>query len=213
MSSDFSKLYIKYKQLQAIKKSISEAFYLLKNSIENKGKILICGNGGSASDSEHMAGELLKSFKKMRSLPHEKKEEFVKVLGEKDGTFISNSLHMGIKAVPLVSFSSFITAFSNDGSFEMVFAQQVFVLGDSQDVLFAFSTTGNSKNIINAIKTAKVKGIKSILLTGGNGGTGAQIADVPVIVPASEPFEVQEFHLPVYHAICAELERYFYGSE
>lgn len=156
------------------------------------GKVLLCGNGGSAADCEHISGELLKGFLKKRPYLQED-EAFAK-------------LQQGIAAIPLSSLSSALSAFANDVDAELVFAQLVGALGTKNDRFWAISTSGNSKNVVAAAKTAKAIGMQTIALTGKGGGALAEICDIVIAVPETETYRIQELHLPVYHAICAECE-------
>lgn len=156
------------------------------------GKVLLCGNGGSAADCEHISGELLKGFLKKR--PY----------NENDAAF--DKLQQGIAAIPLSSLSAAISAFANDVDPELVFAQLVGALGKSEDVFWGISTSGNSKNVVAAAKIAKARGMKTIALTGKNGGALAMLCDIAICVPEEETYRIQELHLPVYHAICAQCE-------
>ena len=168
------------------------------------GKILLCGNGGSAADSEHIAGELLKGFLTKRTPNDRELTGLSLALGSEE---LAGKLQRGIPAIPLPSMSAAISAFSNDVDPELVYAQLVYALGKKGDVLIGLSTSGNSKNVVHAIKIAKSLGIKTIALTGRDGGELKNIADVTIRVPATETYKVQEYHLPIYHAICAEAER------
>lgn len=204
-------LYTRYPELQGLDHAILETFSILRDSVNGGGKILVCGNGGSASDSEHMVGELLKSFMMKRPIDRRFHDQFHKLYGA-EGVSIADALESGIKAISLVSQSAFITAYSNDVDPDAIFAQQVFVYGDPGDVLVAFSTSGNSNNIIYAIKTAVVKDMKTVLFTGSDGGKAAKFAECSIKVPADKSYSIQEYHLPIYHAICAMLEQEFYGK-
>ena len=196
----------RYPLLSSIKSSISEAIIILKESIENGGTILICGNGGSAADSEHIVGELMKGFMSKRELSPQEKLPFIKN-GNSD---IADKLQGTIPAISLVSQSGIITAFANDIDPDLIFAQQVYGYRNINSVVLAISTSGNSKNIINAVRTAKSLGMKSVSLLGGTGGELSKISSVSIIVPNSSTPLIQELHLPVYHAICAILEAEFF---
>ncbi len=211
MSYKISNLYERYPELKKIDYSISKAFSMLKRTILDDGIIFTCGNGGSASDAEHIAGELLKSFLIRRSTSSKFRIKAKKVIGKIDGNKICDGLEDGIRSISLNGHPSFSTAFSNDRSPSMVFAQQLHVLGRRGDTLVAISTSGNAINVLNALKISKIKGIRSILLTGSLGGECSKIADLSIRVPASETYKVQEYHLPIYHALCAMLEEEFYG--
>ena len=168
-------------------------------------KILICGNGGSAADSEHIAGELLKSFTLKRKPPVELCEKLTKAYGE-EGTFIADNIQMGIKCIPLTSFNAFSTAFINDCDEKMLFAQLVNALGDENDILLAISTSGNSKNVCYAAQLAKIKNLKVISLTGDTGGKLKNLSDILLNVPSKIVYKIQEYHLPIYHLICLCVE-------
>ena len=211
MPEIISELYTRYPELQGLDHVILKTFCILKDTVVGGGKILVCGNGGSASDSEHMVGELLKSFMIKRGVDMRYHERFNKLYGD-EGVSIVNSLESGIKALSLVSQTAFITAYCNDVDPDAIFAQQVFVYGDPGDVLVAFSTSGNSNNIVYALKTAVVKDMKTILFTGSDGGKAAKLAECSIKVPADKSYSIQEYHLPIYHAICAMLEQEFYGK-
>ena len=166
------------------------------------GKLLLCGNGGSASDCEHISGELLKGFLSKRPIGDE--------LPMLDGD-IRAKLQRGIGAVPLPSLSALSTAFSNDVDPMLTFAQGVYALGQKGDVVLGLSTSGNAKNVIAAMKVAKAMGLKTIAMTGESGGEMKKIADISLCVPETETYKVQQLHLPAYHAICAEAERILFG--
>jgi len=191
-------LYSRYPQLKPCKEEIGKAFDILLTSYRNGGKVLTCGNGGSASDSEHIVGELLKKFRKHRNTDA--------WLAAKLPPELVAKLEGALPAISLVSMSGIITAFANDVAWETVFAQQVVGLGRTGDVLIALSTSGNSVNCVNAALVAKAKGMKVIAMTGMGGGKLGELADAAVKVPEKETFKIQELHLPVYHALCAAIE-------
>ncbi len=197
----------KYPALECCKLDISKAFETIVRCYENGGKLLLAGNGGSAADAEHIVGELMKSFIKKRH-PN---AEFIMALknlsGENDWP---EKLQTALPAVAL-SANSLITAVINDVEGEMVFAQQVMGLGEEGDVFIGISTSGNSRNVALAGYTAKAKGLNVIALTGEQGGKMNEIADTVIKVPAKETYEVQELHLPVYHALCLMIEDYFFA--
>lgn len=204
------KLILTYPVLKDCKHDISEAFELMKSAFLNKAILLACGNGGSAADAEHMVGELMKAFKLRRSLPDELKEKLMHN-NKIEGAFLAEHLQQSLPSISLVSQTSLSTAIGNDVSADLIFAQQVIGYGKQGDILFAISTSGNSRNILNAIYTAKAIGMKVIGLTGSTGGKIKQYCDVAICVPAGETHRIQELHLPVYHTICAMLEEYFFG--
>lgn len=207
----FDTLYTTYPALLPQKEAIRQAFGLLLTCAANRSLIMVCGNGGSAADSEHIVGELMKGFNLRRELNEAEKAKFA---GIENGEDIAAKLQGAIRAVSLVSQVGVISAYANDVDASLVFAQQVWGYASSpDDVLIALSTSGNSLNIVNAVKTAKAAGIKSIAITGEKESRLSALADVTVRLPAHTPFEVQEFTLPVYHALCAALETELFGKQ
>ena len=166
---------------------------------------MTCGNGGSAADAEHIAGELMKSFKRQRPITGEQRAALSAAFPD-GGAYLARHLQQGIPCISLVSQVSLMTAFANDVAADMAFAQQVFVYGCPGDVLIGLSTSGNATNVVNACATAKASGVKTIGITGEHGGKLRGICDVTIAVPARETYRVQEYHLPVYHALCAMME-------
>ena len=199
-----------YPQLSGCVDDISAAFELLKNVCMRGGLIMTCGNGGSAADAGHIVGELMKSFKLKRPLTAEQKETLVTAFPD-DGAYFAGHLQRGIRAISLSGQSTLMSAYINDVDPDMVFAQQVFGYGAVGDALIAISTSGNSKNVVYACKVAHAFGIGTIGMTGEDGGKLLEICDVTIRVPACETFRVQEYHLPVYHALCAMLEIEMFG--
>lgn len=200
-----------YPDLEVCRQDLNTAFEILKTSYTQNGKTLICGNGGSASDSEHIVGELMKGFISKRPLSENVRQKFREFFPE-EGDYLADHLQGALPAISLVSHSALITAFSNDVSAETVFAQQVYGYGRPEDVLLAISTSGNSANVVRAVQVAKVMGLKTIGLTGRKGGKLAGLCDVNIIVPRELTHEIQELHLPVYHALCISLEEAFFSS-
>ena len=184
------------------------AFEIAAESYRSGKKLLVCGNGGSAADSEHIVGELMKSFKKKRAIDGEVKTRLL-ALGE-DGEKLAASLEGTLRAVSLASHPALSTAFNNDKDPAVTFAQQLYGYADDGDVLVAISTSGSSRNCVLAAVTAKAKGVKTIALTGKNPGRLSALADVAILVPETETYKVQELHLPVYHCLCAMLEEEFF---
>lgn len=205
-----TKLTGNYPQIKEIESSIIVAFEMIKESYQKSGKLLLCGNGGSASDCEHIVGELMKGFLLKRKL-----SETAALLLKKCGadTNMLNNLEEALPAVSLVAHTSFISAWCNDNDADYMFAQQVYALGNAGDILWAISTSGNSVNVINAAITARAKGIKVIGMTGRKGGKLQEYADAMIRVPSDETARIQELHIPIYHEICAMLENYFFGSD
>lgn len=181
---------------------INNALDILINCYKNGGKLLVCGNGGSAADAEHITGELMKSFKLKRRLPEHLKE----VLGD----YIYNHLEGALPCISLVSQTALTTAYANDQAPDLSFAQQVYGYGRENDVFLGISTSGNSKNVIYAAEVAKALGLKVIGLTKHGSNKLREISDVCIGVEKDETFEIQELHLPVYHALCAALEVEFF---
>lgn len=199
----------RYPTLDHITDSLLTAFATIKGSYENGGKLLIAGNGGSCADSEHIVGELMKGFVKRRPVP----DEFVKELKEAAPEYwekLAAGLQGGLAALTLTGHSALSTAYLNDVEGTMGFAQQLYVLGKREDVFLGISTSGNAANVLYAMSVAKAKGMKTIAMTGSEGGTMSRVADVTMAVPENETYRIQELHLPVYHTLCLMLEEYFF---
>ena len=177
----------------------------MRIAFEGGGKLLICGNGGSAADSDHIAGELLKGFDSKRPLGAEWQAKL--------GAELAGNLQGAFPVIPLTGLSAISTAYANDCNADYIFAQLVFGLGQKGDVLLCISTSGNSKNVLHAAAVARAKGIRVVGLTGESGGNLVADADVCVRVPANIVWEIQEYHLPVYHTLCLMLEDHFFGGE
>lgn len=203
-----TELLTRYPALQGNEQEIVAVYEILKNCFAMGKRLYLCGNGGSAADCEHIAGELLKSFKKCRPLSSDLVEG-LKKQGDR-GQVLIESLEGGLPAVSLCGHAAFSTAFQNDRDPMYVFAQQVGVWGQSGDVLLTLSTSGNSKNCIYAATVAKAKNMQVVAMLGGNGGALKALADASVTVPEKETFKVQELHFPVYHCLCAMLEEEFF---
>lgn len=208
MNTGLSSLLQRYPTLQACEPELRAAFDLLVTAYRAGNKLLVCGNGGSAADSEHIVAELMKGFLKRRPVSAADAAKLEAVGGKE----IASRLQGTLAAISLPSQMSLLTATANDNDFEMVFAQQVYGLGKPGDVLLAISTSGNSKNICNAIIAAKAFGLKSIALTGRSGGDLRPLADVAIKVPSDNVAEIQELHLPVYHWLSTELEAAFFSE-
>ena len=200
----------RYPVLGDCESPLHAAFELLANAYRNGNKLLVCGNGGSAADSEHIVGELMKGFLKRRPIPAEH-AAMLERLGDY-GKQIAGRLEGALAAISLPSQMSLLTATANDGDYEMTFAQQVYGLGRPGDVLLAISTSGKSRNVCNAVVVAKAYGLKSIGLTGRSGGELAGLADIAIKVPSDDVAEIQELHLPVYHWLSTELEAEFFSE-
>ena len=201
----------RYPVLETVKQDIIDAYLLLEECYEHDGKLLIAGNGGSAADSEHIAGELMKRFKTPRPVSKDMAEK-LRTIDPIRGENLVKNLEQGLMAIPLVAHEALTTAYINDVDGLGVFAQQLFGFGRPGDVFLGISTSGNSNNILSATVVARALGIKVIGLTGANGGELADVADVAVKVPEIETYMIQELHLPVYHSWCLMLEDKFFGK-
>jgi D-sedoheptulose 7-phosphate isomerase len=211
MSTGLSSFLQRYPVLRACETELRAAFDLLSAAYRNGNKLLICGNGGSAADSEHIVGELMKGFLKRRPIPPEHVAK-LEAASSGSGKQIAERLQGALASISLPSQMSLLTAIANDGDYDMTFAQQVYGLGRPGDVLLAISTSGGSKNVCHAVIVAKAFGLKSIALTGASGGGLAPLADVAIKVPSDNVAEIQELHLPVYHWLSTELEAAFFKS-
>ena len=205
----YEELLQRYPLLQAEKENILSAFQAIKATYQGGGTLFCAGNGGSAADCEHIVGELLKCFKKRRDIDSKTAGNLLK--NGEDGAFILSKLEGSLPAVSLVSQTGILTAFANDKAWETAIAQQLYGLAKAGDCFLALSTSGNSKNCVYAAMVAKAKDVRTVALTGENGGKLKEICDCCVCVPETETFKVQELHLPVYHCICAMLEEEFFA--
>lgn len=202
----------RYPSLKSIEQQIIDAYLVMERCYLNGGKLLLAGNGGSAADCEHIAGELMKRFKLPRQVPADIAGKLCRIDPQR-GPLLSGNLECSLMAIPLVAHEALSTAYINDVDGLGVFAQQLFGFGRKGDVFLGISTSGNSKNIMNATVVARALEIPVIGLTGAGGGELAEVADVAVKVPASETYMIQELHLPVYHCWCLMLEDRFFGGE
>jgi D-sedoheptulose 7-phosphate isomerase len=209
VNTRLSSLLERYPTLQGCEPELRSAFDLLAAAYQSGNKLLVCGNGGSAADSEHIVAELMKGFLKRRPISAADAAK-LEESGGPAGKTIAARLQGALAAISLPSQISLLTATANDGDYEMVFAQQVYGLGRRGDVLLAISTSGKSTNMCSAIITAKAFGLKSIALTGKSGGDLAPLVDVAIKVPSDNVAEIQELHLPVYHWLSTELEAAFF---
>lgn len=199
----------RYPSLSVCRDDIVKAAELMVRCYENGGKIMTCGNGGSAADAVHIVGELMKGFCKRRELP-ENEKNVLSAYGE-EGRVLAENLQGTLASVSLINEISLQTAFSNDVLPELGTAQQLYGLAEKGDVFIGISTSGNAKNLYYASIAAKAKGCSVVILSGRDGGILKRLADVSVIVPETETYKIQELHLPVYHAICLALEEEFFG--
>ncbi|MBQ7320671.1 MAG: SIS domain-containing protein [Clostridia bacterium] len=194
-----------YPQLQCCAEEITQAIDAIVDMAANGAKLLLCGNGGSAADCSHIAGELLKGFLLKRPIT------------DADRALLSElphreALQRGICAISLPDQGAVLSAYANDEVPDMVYAQLVYAMQGEGDVFLGLSTSGNSKNVVLAAQCAKGLGLKTIAMTGESGGKLADICDIVIRVPATETYMVQEYHLPVYHAICAQVEETLFGE-
>lgn len=201
----------RYPALDEIKEDIIDAYFIMEECYEKDGKLLIAGNGGSAADSEHIAGELMKSFKISRPVSKNFSEK-LKIIDPTRGEYLAKNLERSLMAIPLVAHEALTTAYINDVDGLGVFAQQLYGFGRPRDVFLGISTSGNSRNVMNAAVVAKALGIKVIVLTGSKSGELATVADVCVKAPETETYMIQEYHLPIYHCWCLMLEDKFFGG-
>lgn len=211
LQKHIDKLLTRYPVLEPCREDIINAYLIMEECYEYDGKLLIAGNGGSAADSEHIAGELMKRFKSPRPVPHDFAEK-LKDIDSIRGEELAKNLERGLMAIPLVAHEALSTAYINDVDGLGVFAQQLYGFGRPGDVFLGISTSGNSKNVMSATVVARALGMKVIGLTGAQGGELARVADVTVKVPETETYMIQELHLPVYHCWCLMLEDRFFGE-
>ena len=199
----------RYPSLESAKNDIKTAFDIIVKSYEKEGKLLIAGNGGSASDAEHIAGELMKTFAKERELPSSFIAD-VAAVDDEIAQYLIPRMQPGLPAIALSGHASLNTACINDIDGNITFAQQVYCYWKEGDILLAISTSGNSKNVLYSAAVAKAKKLKIVGLTGESGGRLKKFCDVCIRVPETETWKVQELHLPVYHLLCMMLEEHFF---
>jgi D-sedoheptulose 7-phosphate isomerase len=212
MEEQLNLLIERYPKLAVCKDDIKKAYNLLEEAYTNGRKLLACGNGGSASDSEHIVGELMKEFKLKRKV-YSDQATALKAIDPELGQVLADNLQGALPAICLTGHSSLTTAFMNDANADLVFAQQINGYGKSGDVFLGISTSGNSKNVLYAAVNAKAKGLKVIGLTGAKESKLMKYADVCIRVPEKETYKIQELHLPVYHCLCLMLEEKFFGGK
>lgn len=206
-------LLTRYPVLAVCEETLAEALALMLETYEKGGKIMVCGNGGSCADAQHIVGELMKGFLLRRPMTEEQKTAFEAALGKEDAEIFASRMQRGIPAMALDGATGLLTAYANDVDADYIYAQQVFACGQKNDLLIGISTSGNSKNVVNAMKAAKAMGIRTIALTGAKESKSSALASVAIRVPETETFKVQELHLPVYHYLCAEMEESVFGTD
>lgn len=203
--NEFNLLFEHYPQLEECRESIAKAYELLLECGKGGGLVMTCGNGGSAADATHIVGELMKGFKLHRPLDEAERKVVIDSC-QADGEYLADRLQKGIRAVSLDDQTAIGTAVANDNGADMIFAQQVYGYARKGDVLIGLSTSGNSGNVVRACQVARALGAKVIAMTGNGGGKMKALADAFIGVPATETYRIQEYHLPVYHALCAMVE-------
>ena len=207
----FERLFTRYPALEGCRDQIMQAYVLLRDGFARGGKLLICGNGGSCADAQHIVGELMKGLYLKRPLPQTQKDA-LRGLMEPILPGGADLLQRGLPAIALTDHQALTTAVQNDLDPSLAMAQQVIGYGRREDVILAISTSGNARNVALAVATAKALGLRSVALTGGSGGRLKGLCDCAVIAPASSAADVQEYHLPIYHTLCAMLEAAFYAE-
>ncbi len=200
----------RYNRLDFLKWEIEKASEAIINSFLKGGKLLVCGNGGSAADADHIVGELMKSFERKRPV-NQKLKSGLEDIDSSRGKYLAENLQQGLPAISLNAHSGLISAVANDIDAAVVYAQQVVGYGNSGDILIGISTSGNSQNVIDALMVAKAKGLITIGLSGNTGGKMKAFCDFLINVPETRTAFVQELHLPVYHTICMIVEEHFFG--
>ncbi len=201
----------RYPQLKDCRGDILTAEKMMLDTYHAGGKILVCGNGGSCADSDHMVGELMKGFLLKRRMDDETAKRFKDTLTDEADRLIE-TLQQGIPAISIPAQSAVLSAFANDVDAELVYAQLVFGYARKEDLLIALSTSGNSANVVAAAKVAKAMGAKTLALTGAKDSKLSALCDCTVKVPEIETYKIQELHLPVYHYLCASVEDRLFGQ-
>jgi D-sedoheptulose 7-phosphate isomerase len=200
----------RYPDLANCLPDVQRATDALIHTYRQGGKLLVCGNGGSAADSEHIVGELMKGYWLPRPVSAELRQKLMNAWPDQ-GQTLADHLQGALPAISLVSHTALMTAFNNDVDPAMVFAQQVFGYGRPGDLLLGLSTSGNSRNVLNALRVARVLGLVTVGLTGRDGGAMSSICDITIRVPYDQTPEIQERHLAVYHTICGQVEAAFFA--
>lgn len=203
-------LILTYPELVICVPEIQAAFNILRDCYRGGGKLLVCGNGGSAADAEHIVGELMKGFLLKRRVCEDIHAKLL-MASPRNGEYLASHLQGALSAISLVSQTSLLSAVANDTAADMAFAQQVYGYGREGDTLIALSTSGNACNVIHAMEVARALGVHTIALTGPSGGALKPLCDVCIRVPGENTPAIQERHLPIYHALCAMLEEEFFA--
>lgn len=205
-------LYSRYPELEGCGEQIEKVLEMMKETYGNGGKLLLCGNGGSCADCDHIAGELLKGFLEKR-VPDAELQKRLSERFPNDAEYLMGNLQRGIPAISLAAHAGVMTAFANDVDPNMIYAQLVYAYAKPNDMVIGISTSGNSVNVVNAIKIASTMGIKSALLCGAKECRLDGICDAVIHAPETETYKVQEYHLPIYHYLCAMLEDYAFCNK
>lgn len=204
----------RYSALEVCRNDLQLATEKICSAFRAGNKLITCGNGGSAADALHIVGELMKGFALPRKITDFNKK-FTADLEKNfphDAEYFKKNLQMPLPAISLVGETALTTAFANDNAPDLSFAQQLFGIGRRGDILLSISTSGNSPNVIYAVEVAKILGVTSIALTGESGGKLKNLADITICVPSKITYKIQEFHLPIYHAICLAVENEFFAK-
>ncbi|MCL2352384.1 MAG: SIS domain-containing protein [Firmicutes bacterium] len=202
----------KHPDCGAMREPMAEAFERLARSFRAGGKLLVCGNGGSAADGGHIAGELMKSFLLPREMPEGLRRKFLAEAGA-DGEYLAGKLEGALPVISLAEHTALMTAVANDTAGDMIFAQQVYGYARPEDCFWGISTSGNSADVVYAALTAKAMGLGTIGMTGKAGGRLKDVCGVTICAPAETTAEAQEYHIAVYHTLCMMLEEEFFGED
>ena len=205
VSTHLDELVCRFPALIECRNDLCDAFRVMRAAYKADRKVLLCGNGGSAADADHWAGELLKSFRKNRTLSAKEKAQLPPHLAQ--------HLQSPLEAIPLSGFNALSTAFANDVAPELVFAQLVWGLGKAGDVFVGISTSGNAKNVCAAAQAARARDLRTIALTGASGGALKSHCDIAICAPTRETYLVQEYHMPIYHCLSMMLEDEFFPDK
>ncbi len=198
-------LVARHGELKGLRGEIEKACALLIEAFKGGRKLLVCGNGGSAADADHIVGEFMKGFVKKRPLAASLRGNLISV-DEVKGRRLADTLQASLPAIALGRHTALHSAFGNDADPGLAYAQEVLGYGVTGDVFLGISTSGNASNVVHAAVAARARGLGVIALTGVGGGNLAELADILLAVPERETWKVQELHLPVYHAICLAVE-------
>ncbi|MBQ4479986.1 MAG: SIS domain-containing protein [Victivallales bacterium] len=200
-----------YPQLAGCRAEIEQTAKIIIDCQAQGGTLFTCGNGGSCADADHISGELLKGFCRKRPMTSEERAALAAESPEV-AELLGTKLQRGLRCISLMNFPGAGSAVRNDLGGDLDVAQVLYALGRPGDVLLGISTSGNAKNVRYAVAVARLKGMKVLGLTGEGGGTLGELADVVVRVPSRETYRIQEYHLPIYHAMCQMVENHFFAE-